>query len=449
MATAKLFLDNRKVGADSSKLLTVKIAINHRSSTSYIVTNVKVLSSQWDNTKRCVRDHPKKAMLNTQLLSLMAQANEFLYDCIQQGVADQMSCAELCSAVKSKINGSVELRTAKKSNPNSVENVFLRYIENNLEKERTRSLYKVTLKKIEAFSGKKFHELALTDITYGWLEDFERFLAKSAPSANARAIDLRNLRAVINYAIKHDLIEKYVFRNFTIKTEKTKKRNMSVEALRRIIYTDLEPWMEKYRDFFVLSFMLRGLNAVDLCALPKPVNGRIEWMRTKTNQPLSLCIEPEMLPYIERWSGENLLLCHCDTGRKYRYFNMALSKNLHEIVKYINYQYQDDIVVPDITMYWGRHSWATIASSLRIPLDIIGCGLGHAQRSVTEIYVERDPALVDEANREVLDWVLYGKKKGEIVEQVDLKNYRVGGDKKSSESKSERKHGRPKKEWRA
>lgn len=38
---------------------------------------------------------------------------------------------------------------------------------------------------------------------------------------------------------------------------------MCVEALRMIIFAqDLEPWMEKYRDFFVLSFMLRGLNTV-------------------------------------------------------------------------------------------------------------------------------------------------------------------------------------------
>ena len=37
--------------------------------------------------------------------------------------------------------------------------------------------------------------------------------------------------------------------------------------------------------------------------------------------------------------------------------------------------------------------------------------LGHASRnSTTAIYIERDLRKVDEANRRVIDWVLYGKR---------------------------------------
>ena len=37
--------------------------------------------------------------------------------------------------------------------------------------------------------------------------------------------------------------------------------------------------------------------------------------------------------------------------------------------------------------------------------------LGHASRnSTTAIYIERDQCKVDEANRRVIDWVLYGKR---------------------------------------
>ena len=31
-------------------------------------------------------------------------------------------------------------------------------------------------------------------------------------------------------------------------------------------------------------------------------------------------------------------------------------------------------------------------------------------RDVTEIYIDFDPRKVDEANRRVIDWVLYGKR---------------------------------------
>ena len=65
---------------------------------------------------------------------------------------------------------------------------------------------------------------------------------------------------------------------------------------------------------------------------------------------------------------------------------------------------------PDISSYWARHSWATIAASLDIPRDTIAHALGHGGNTVTDIYIDFDEGKVDEANRKVLDWVLYGKK---------------------------------------
>lgn len=72
---------------------------------------------------------------------------------------------------------------------------------------------------------------------------------------------------------------------------------------------------------------------------------------------------------------------------------------------------------PDITAYWARHSWATIASSIDIPDRVIAEALGHEYGNrITNIYIRFDIKKVDIANRKVLDWVLYGKIDGrEIV----------------------------------
>ena len=63
-----------------------------------------------------------------------------------------------------------------------------------------------------------------------------------------------------------------------------------------------------------------------------------------------------------------------------------------------------------MTSYYARHSWATIASKIGIQRDTIAHALGHGEETVTDIYIDFDEKLVDEANRKVLDWVLYGKK---------------------------------------
>ena len=67
-------------------------------------------------------------------------------------------------------------------------------------------------------------------------------------------------------------------------------------------------------------------------------------------------------------------------------------------------------MIPGLTTYWARHTWATIAASLDIPRDTIAHALGHGGNTVTDIYIDFDQKKVDDANRRVLDWVLYGKR---------------------------------------
>lgn len=67
-------------------------------------------------------------------------------------------------------------------------------------------------------------------------------------------------------------------------------------------------------------------------------------------------------------------------------------------------------VLPGVTTYTARYSWATIAASLDIPKETIARALGHGGHSVTDIYIDFDQRKVDDANRRVIDWVLYGRK---------------------------------------
>ena len=71
---------------------------------------------------------------------------------------------------------------------------------------------------------------------------------------------------------------------------------------------------------------------------------------------------------------------------------------------------------PKLTTYYARHSWASIASSLDIPIETISAGLGHEYGNrITAIYINYDYRKVDLANRKVIDWVLYGKIDGQII----------------------------------
>jgi len=63
----------------------------------------------------------------------------------------------------------------------------------------------------------------------------------------------------------------------------------------------------------------------------------------------------------------------------------------------------------ELTIYWGRHTWATLAAGLDVPKDTIAAALGHGANTVTDVYIDFDRRKVDVANRRVIDLVLHGE----------------------------------------
>lgn len=285
------------------------------------------------------------------------------------------------------------------------------------KKGGTKRVYEHTWSRVKAYieqrTGNSVANLTFKNVNLGWLERFEAYLAETA-SKNARNIHLRNIRAVFNYALDHEMDIPYPFRRFKIRPEETRKRALHVEDLRELIAMETEDYAELYRDMFVLSFMLIGINMADLYNIERIENGRIEYRRAKTHRLYSIKVEPEAMAIIERWRGRDALLCIADRWTDHRNFvhqcNLALKK-LGMTYTGKRGAREGEPRWPDLSTYWARHTWSTIAyNKCKIPKDVISQALGHASGSkTTEIYLDKDQSLVDEANRRVLDYVLYNK----------------------------------------
>lgn len=291
---------------------------------------------------------------------------------------------------------------------------FQRFIDGKTNKG-TKGVYRHTLNKIRTFDPdidkKKFE-----DITMQWLTDFEAFCARTA-SKNARNIHLRNIRAVFNNAIDYEITTAYPFRRFRIRPEATRKRSMSVEELRSFIDMKVEDYQQFYKDMFLLSFFLIGCNAVDMYGLSEITSdNRIEYTRAKTHRKYLIKVEPEALEIINKYRGKSNLLCIADRWSDHRNFVHQLNKALKNMGQLERVGRGGKKIrtpaFPELSSYWCRHTWATIAyNCCGVPEDIIAQALGHASaHTTTSIYINRSAKLVDEANRKVLDWVLYGKR---------------------------------------
>ena len=249
------------------------------------------------------------------------------------------------------------------------------------------------------------------DITKLWLNEFIAYMSELAP--NTQSIHLRNLRNVFNLAIDEGITNNYPFRRFTIPSQATVKRSLTVSELRRFINYPVDPFQKKYMDMFKLIFYLIGINVADLVNLREINNGRIEFHRRKTDRLYSIKVKPEAMGIINRYRGREFLLDIRDHYKNHRDYLHRLNENLQRIGT-ITYGPRAtkvyDPLYPQITSYWARHTWATIAASLDIPKETIAAALGHGGNTVTDIYIDFDRDKIDKANRRVIDYVLRCKK---------------------------------------
>lgn len=294
------------------------------------------------------------------------------------------------------------------------ESTFILQFKKSIEskpKKRTREIYAATLERIKEFDP-DYKSLKFEDITKDWLIKFDKFLYKNSPSRNARNIHFRNIRSVFNDAIDDEITNLYPFRKFKIKNTVTIKRSLTVKQLRTFFECPCEKHGEQYKDIFKLTFYLIGINIIDLCNLKEIRNNRIEYYREKTNRLYSIKVEPEAMEIIEKYKGKNQLLDILDRYVDYRNYARRLNENLKRIGNTTVGKHgkkNRQPLFPQLTTYWTRHTWATIASDLDIPKDTIAAALGHGGNTVTDIYINFNQKKIDEANRKVIDHVLNKK----------------------------------------
>lgn len=399
MTKIRFYLDRRTTRVDGSNPL--KLAIEHRDKSAFInVTNVRVCGGEWSTKTRHVIGRPDRAELNAYLDHLLDCAQNTLREVAKLRDLDRLSALQLRDEIARR---SATLTGAKaKNTPRLIEGVFVARFRKFMSEHNgnTAARYASTLSRMRAFCP-GVDSFGFEDVTVEWLKKFETFLTKHAKKANGRAIHFRNIRAVFNDAIADEVTNCYPFRRFKIKHNQTRHRALSVEQLRTLMTCPVERWQRRYRDAFVLMFMLIGINPIDFVGLTGVDGERIEYQRAKTGKWYSVKVEPEAQEYIEKLKGKRNFLHPMDFRSNYRSYNQTLNEALADICAKQG--------LPKVTAYWARHSWATAAAYLDIPKETIAAALGHGQRTVTDIYIDFDRTKVDRANRRVLDFVLYGK----------------------------------------
>ena len=407
MASTRFYLDLRGNAKDGKG--SVLLSIFHNRTTSTIPTGVRIYPTEWDGIK--VIHKSDSSIINAKLSKLKYTIDDNIAKLSITESFESLTATELKHLVYSKDHC---------RNRQLVSVLFEEYLKHSLA-EGTKEIYISALNKVLAFGGQN---LKITSITVKWLYDFDIFLSKTQKSANGRSMYMRCLRAVCKYAYKTGCISSCPFDLFQIKSEPTRKRCIEIKLFRKFMTFPTSEKNSLYRDYFMLLFYLIGINCIDLLTAKKNniINGRLEYDRKKTHKHYSIKIEPEAQAIIDKHlgQGEYLLdaLDHCVHPKSFMHqMNDALKTigtTIKEEIPDQNNLFGSPVtketiipIIPGISSYYARHSWATFAADLDISSDIIAQALGHSNGNrTTMIYIKPNRSKVDEANRRVIDFVL-------------------------------------------
>lgn len=273
-------------------------------------------------------------------------------------------------------------------------------------KPRTIETYRTTLNSLRRFLDG--NDIGIGDISASTLDAYEQWLQSKGIKQNSTSFYMRKLRAVYRRAVREELTpDRHPFENVYTGMARTVKRAVDITVIRQLAAMNITDRKSAFaRDMFMFSFFTQGMAFIDMAYLKATniKNGILTYQRQKTGQTINIKWIQPMQQIVDRYAkaATSYLLPIIGKGRgtersKFRACQCAVNNNLKELSAQLGLQQH-------ITMYVARHSWASIARSINIPIDIISQGMGHHNESTTHIYLkEIDTGRMAEANQRVIN----------------------------------------------
>lgn len=241
------------------------------------------------------------------------------------------------------------------------------------------------------------------------MELYEAWMRKCGLTRNSTSFYMRILRTNYKLAVEKGLTpDRHPFRKVYCGIDKTVKRSLPFSEIKKINALDLsrKPSMDFARDMFMFSFCTRGMSFIDMAYLKKADlnNGCLAYRRKKTGQLMMIEWTKQMQDIIDKYKSDGtsylLPIITREDGSERRQYQNQMRK-INRLLKDI----ANRAGLPlSLSMYYARHSWATIARGRDVPLAVISEGLGHDSETTTQIYLDSiKSSEVDKVNRMILE----------------------------------------------
>lgn len=255
--------------------------------------------------------------------------------------------------------------------------------------DATLTRYSTTKRHIERFIKTKYRkkDLSISDLNYDFILRFESYFKKNRKcNHNTTMKYLKNLKAIVNFALKNDWLDKDPFKNFSCKTEPVERDFLTEDEILAIRNLDIN--IERLviiRDAFILA-CYTGLAYVDVSLLKREnivegIDGEY-WLvvkRKKTNVKSTIPILPIAAHIIKKY------LSYTEDLESDRLIPIPSNQKVNAYLKEISTLARID---KNLTFHMARHTFATLALSYKVSIESVSKMLGHKQIRTTQIYAK-------------------------------------------------------------
>ncbi len=330
---------------------SIFIRINNGKERSFKITQIKLMPSEWDEKAMLVKsNHPDHRILNQKIRSLiLRKESDILNDHSPFPDAELLAYFYQCLNEWDKLKAPETLRQ-----------------------------FRSELNKLKVFTG----PIMLSKINSTWLLRYQQHLRKLGNSDNTVWKSYKALKVVINKAVKEKLIQdnpmetadKPKYRD-TAKVFLTEKEVDLIDALSR---NEDYPLRVAATWFTIACYT--GLRFGDILAFNKKkniVNGRLMVTTEKTYEMVSMPLTAHLKELFERVNYTS-----------FDYTNVHYNRILKAVAA-------DAGVDKNLSSHVARHTFATMALSKGIRIEVVSKLLGHRSIRTTSIYAKITDPLID------------------------------------------------------
>lgn len=365
----------------------IRISVAHNAETRYIVTNIIIDSDKEFKNGAIVR-RADAAILNTKLRGIIQRYQDVVDEL---PYVSMLSCAELICQLKNA--GNDRCRT--------IDSVFNEMMESSNIKPTTRHQYQIIWNVVSKLIEQNLLVEAINHVT---ILNLVNKIKKRGVSDSTLYNYLIFVKSIINYAKKLGYAQYKVDPFVGIQMPHVERREawLTTDEIKKIRDLKIKGRIRrKYRDIFMLSYYLGGINLVDMAKINfNEQTDTIKYVRTKTeNQPkvnkyVEFEIPEEAKEIINRLKNKDGIVIKND----YRLATSSINNALASIAKMAG--------IDKIIYYSARKSFAQHACELGVSNGVIDYILGHklgGGGSTLYYYISVTPAQATAAIRLVLD----------------------------------------------